>query len=689
MTIPTTHRLALVAALFFVAPAAAQEPRLFGGLGVPVSEDGFTPAPRTRAMPLKPGGDQVQQSALFDHGDPSHREQYMLELVNRARANPAAEAARLGIALNQGLPPGTISTAPKPPLAFHSGLIASSRNHSLWMLAANTFSHTGAGGSSAGDRMTAAGYPLSGGWTVGENIAWNGSTGPINTNQLTAALHDALFRSPGHRANLMNADFDEIGIGLKVGNFTSDGVTYNALMGTQNFARSGGTPGPLLTGVVYRDQNRNGRYNIGEGVAGINVRLASGGDRAVTSTSGGYALPHPGSGAQRALLTGSLIGGSFSRPFTGVPRNVKVDQNVLEAQLDAGDDLGGIEGTTLAFSGSYVDADPGSVPAIVWAFGDGATARGTLSPRHAYRDDGVYTATLTVTDTDGVRSDSLRVRVANANPIVAAGADRSANEGKRLQFSGNATDRGTADILTYTWNFGDGTHATGRRPIHAFADNGRYNVTLTVTDGDGGVGTDRLRVTVANVAPTADAGPDRTISACDCVSFSCDLVDPGTADTHSCAWAFGDGDNATGPHAIHCYDQERTYVVTLTVVDDDGGRDADTARIIAGNAAPDAEAGPSQAADPGETVRFRGSHTDCGNSTGGYHYAWDFGDGGSANGRTATHVYSEDGRYRVRLTVTDAEGARGMDWLTVEVGDVICEDCLPGRGGWRLLPSLP
>jgi hypothetical protein len=43
---------------------------------------------------------------------------------------------------------------------------------------------------------------------------------------------------------------DEDDIGLKDGTFTDDGTTYNALMGAQNFARSGGTRGPLVTGVV-------------------------------------------------------------------------------------------------------------------------------------------------------------------------------------------------------------------------------------------------------------------------------------------------------------------------------------------------------------------------------------------------------------------------------------------------------
>ena len=57
----------------------------------------------------------------------SAQEQLMLELINRARMNPAAEAARQGIDLNQGLAPGTISAAPKQVLAMNDLLVAVGR----------------------------------------------------------------------------------------------------------------------------------------------------------------------------------------------------------------------------------------------------------------------------------------------------------------------------------------------------------------------------------------------------------------------------------------------------------------------------------------------------------------------------------------------------------------------------------
>jgi uncharacterized protein YkwD len=79
------------------------------------------------------------------------------------------------------------------------------------MLATDTFSHTGANGSSPGDRMTAAGYAFGGSWSWGENISirWGGTQA---INQATIdAFHDGLFRSPGHRDNIEDAGFREIG----------------------------------------------------------------------------------------------------------------------------------------------------------------------------------------------------------------------------------------------------------------------------------------------------------------------------------------------------------------------------------------------------------------------------------------------------------------------------------------------
>src|SRR5438105_7496542 len=99
----------------------------------------------------------LESRRLLAASYPTNAEQYLIELVNRGRADPTAEAARYGIALNEGLAAGTISTAPKQPLAINPLLVTSARGHSQWMLDNDLFQHEGPGGNDPGDRMQEAG----------------------------------------------------------------------------------------------------------------------------------------------------------------------------------------------------------------------------------------------------------------------------------------------------------------------------------------------------------------------------------------------------------------------------------------------------------------------------------------------------------------------------------------------------
>ncbi len=213
-------------------------------------------------------------------------EQYFLELVNRARLDPSGEAARFGIDLNEGLAPGTLNGTAKQVLAPNALLDTAAEIHSAWMIQTDIFSHTGAGGSDPGQRMTSAGYAFTGSWTWGENIAWTGTTGTLNLAAAIDAHHRGLFLSHGHRENIENGAFREIGIAQVAGQFTSGGTTYNASMATQDFAKSG--TAVFLTGVVYSDADTNQFYSIGEGVAGTSFTI--GAAATASQAAGGYAL---------------------------------------------------------------------------------------------------------------------------------------------------------------------------------------------------------------------------------------------------------------------------------------------------------------------------------------------------------------------------------------------------------------
>lgn len=245
-------------------------------------------------------------------------EQYLLELINRARLDPAGEAARYGIDLNAGLAAGTISTASKQVLAPNALLENAAIGHSQWMLAADVFSHTGSGGSQPWDRAAQAGYGWSG---VGENISWRGSTGTLDLNAAIAAHHQSLFLSTtGHRQNMLNGSYQEIGIAQEYGSFTQSGRSYNSSMLTELFGRPA-APSVVVTGVFYTDTDKNGFYSIGEGAAG--ARLSIDGNSTLSAAAGGYALAvQQGAGFMVSGQVGTL---SYQFAMAQATGNVKVD----------------------------------------------------------------------------------------------------------------------------------------------------------------------------------------------------------------------------------------------------------------------------------------------------------------------------------------------------------------------------
>lgn len=278
-------------------------------------------------MPIE----NLEQRMLF--AVPNNYEQYLLCLVNRARANPAAEAARYGIALNEGLAAGTISTAASQPLAFNPKLIKAARGHSQWMISAATFSHTGANGSTPQQRMVSAGYTLTAPAGTGENIADVGFTNTYPESLWAANdIYKSLFvdsteAGRGHRINILRPQYQESGNGLVQGVFNTSKVYY-VQMFTQDFAYT--KQNPFLTGVAFVDNvTADNFYTPGEGLGGVTITARRTSDNAVFSTqtwsTGGYSL-QLAAGAYHVIASGGGLRGSIDYGIVAVgSSNVQLD----------------------------------------------------------------------------------------------------------------------------------------------------------------------------------------------------------------------------------------------------------------------------------------------------------------------------------------------------------------------------
>ncbi|PYP99840.1 MAG: hypothetical protein DMF83_29675, partial [Acidobacteria bacterium] len=379
-----------------------------------------------------------------------------------------------------------------------------------------------------------------------------------------------------------------------------------------------------------------------------------------------------------------------------------------------------VEGSLLTFTAVATDAD---LPSNVLAFSldagapAGATINATTGVFTWTPPDGPVTATVTVRVTDNgtpALSDfeTLNIIVSNAAPVVNAGADKTGAEGQSISFSGVFTDPGTADTHVISWDFGDGTTASALAAAHVYADNGTYAVTLTVTDKDGGAGTGTLEVTVSNVAPTVSAGTDRSAVEGTAVTLTASSFnDKGTKDTHTASISWGDGttaetvavtetpfgppgsvSGATGALSVgsHVYADNGTYIVTLTVSDDDGDVGNATVVVTVTNVAPTVEAGADRVIPEGGTLNLapatfndkgtKDTHTatiNWGDGTApetGVVVETPFGPPGSVTGANGTvsgsHTYKDNGAFTVTVSVADNNGESASDTLVVTVTNV-------------------
>lgn len=173
----------------------------------------------------------------------------------------------------------------------------------------------------------------------------------------------------------------------------------------------------------------------------------------------------------------------------------------------------------------------------------------------------------------------------NTAPTANAGAAYSGNEGSAIALSGASASDTDGDLLTYSWSVNSSNcsfdNASALNPNLTCIDNGSYTATLSVSDGVNPPVASSASVTVNNVAPTL--GPisvdAELVSVGTPLAASASFTDPGTLDTHTAAWDWGDGTSAGtvtesgGSGSVndsHTYSAAGVYTIKLTVTDKDG-----------------------------------------------------------------------------------------------------------------------
>ena len=346
----------------------------------------------------------------------------------------------------------------------------------------------------------------------------------------------------------------------------------------------------------------------------------------------------PGGTGVMGYYAGGFIQGTNLVPFVcDIPGNLYADSTTSPGDDDftAGPctntaptaDAGGPyvvdEGAEVQLDGTGSSDPENAILSYSWAPAANLDDPASATPVYSGIDDTVDALTLVVSDVGGdvtaaaalTDDDETTVTVLNVAPAVTATGDVIA-EGETATVSATFTDPGVLDthVASIDWGYGVPPQAVTVAQLaagvpHTYGDDGEFDVTVTVTDDDLGVGEDTVTVSVANLDPAVDldlagqvsfpGGDFFVVEAGEALSLSAEGEDPGSDDltfgwsTGDTTTVFNDGvaaDPDPSPDGVFPFfasddidavsAEPAAQLLSLTLSDDDGGSDAVDAGVI-------------------------------------------------------------------------------------------------------------
>ncbi|HEX6913821.1 MAG TPA: PKD domain-containing protein [Chitinophagaceae bacterium] len=305
----------------------------------------------------------------------------------------------------------------------------------------------------------------------------------------------------------------------------------------------------------------------------------------------------------------------------------------------------------------FSDNSTGNPTNWFWDRGNGSSSS-VNNPIATYIDPGVYTITLTVSNSSGFASVSLAITV-HPKPVVQfSAADTAGCTPLSVSFT-DQSSTSLGSLTSWEWNFGDGSVSNAQHPVYTYTMAGTFNVVLKATNSFGcsetgfhqqyiKAGSGAKADFIVNV-PTYCQAPVP-------INFTNNSqAQPGS--TYS--WDFGDGTTSSLQDPVHNYDTGN-FVITLTVKSADGCNSTKQQSIQLS----------------GKNVAFTGPSSICVGTTATFimtstpkplSQTWSMGDGGSYSTDTIKHTYHTPGNYAVSLSNEFAGGCVSSTTTTITV----------------------
>ncbi|UCG68775.1 MAG: PKD domain-containing protein, partial [Thermoplasmata archaeon] len=279
---------------------------------------------------------------------------------------------------------------------------------------------------------------------------------------------------------------------------------------------------------------------------------------------------------------------------------------------------------TIFFNGTG-SSDPNDVDLeYFWYFGDGDDSGWMTQPTtfHHYSSSAFpfnYFVTLTVRDDEGQEdSTTITIIIENYPPVAVASSNvTSSLTYQDITFDGSGSYDDDGTVSSYEWDFDDGDTSSDQITEHQFAEDGEYNVTLTVLDEDGANHTDWIIITITNRNPdilnvtTTPEFPKIN----EPVDFKVIASDDGQIVKYE--WNFGDGTGYQNftleeGNTTYTYDSIDEYIATLRITDDDGAISTTDITIRVVNTPPEVVIDSPKEDDPpvAGIVTIRGTASD-------------------------------------------------------------------------------
>lgn len=358
----------------------------------------------------------------------------------------------------------------------------------------------------------------------------------------------------------------------------------------------------------------------------------------------------PGNGVYQVTLTVTSINGcmnSYTAPVNVFGLPVPLISAISNCAYDP-----------TSFTGVTAVGDTNTYQ-YLWDFGDGNNST-MQSATHQYQLAGVYTVSLTMTNSNGCTATATLPLTVYPAPDAGFTAT-NACEASGVQIT-NTSTISSGSIVNYFWDFGDGNNLSGTvNPTHVYNSAGVYTITLVAISDNGCTDTVSYQVTVYPLpVPGFLYGVAEGCGPLAVPFTDSSFVATGTI--VSWHWDFGNGTTSTLQNPVAIYNQSGTYSVTLTVTTDNGCSATVTQpNIITVHPGPTADFIPN----PVQTTILDPVINFTNLSQGGVNYQWYFGDGSGSTQYEPTHAYSDTGTFVVTLIVENIYGC--FDTITKNV----------------------